>query len=51
MTSILILSVAALGMLIGWYSREIKIYIDARRREDNIMRIIQDRLERKEANQ
>jgi hypothetical protein len=51
MTSILILSVAAVCIPLGWYAREIKIYIDARRREDNIMRIIQDRLERKEANQ
>ncbi len=50
MTSILILSVAALSFLIGWYSREIKIKFDEERRVDRLFRHYQE-LAEKEANQ
>lgn len=50
MTSLLILGSASLGFLIGWYLREVKYHYDARMREDKIMRIIQDRVEREAAN-
>jgi hypothetical protein len=46
MTSILILSVAALGFLIGWYAREIKIYIDEERRVDRLFRHYQELAEK-----
>ena len=39
------------GGIAGWAMRAVKIEYDARMREDNIMRIIQDRLEREAANQ
>jgi len=50
MTSILILSVAAVCIPLGWYAREIKIYIDEERRVDRLFRHYQE-LAEKEANQ
>jgi hypothetical protein len=49
--AIIFLMGVAPGIAAGWMARDFKIHVDARRREDNILRVIQDRLEREAANQ
>jgi len=40
------LTAAGLGVTIGWIARDIKFTFDQMRREDRILRDIQDRMER-----
>ena len=49
--AIIFLMGVAPALVAGWMARDFKIHIDAVRRERNIMRIMQDRVERKAANQ
>lgn len=46
MTALLIISVAAVCLPLGWYAREAKIYYDQARKEDRIFRHYQDQAER-----
>ena len=49
MTFLVVISVAVLGWLTGWYMREIKYHYDQRMAEDRILRTIRDRIDREDA--